>query len=61
MSIFKQHVPLITGLLAIVACISVGTLIYRALGMGKSEALYLACLTFATLAYLTSRRTIRDR
>lgn len=59
MSMFSRHLPLIYGLLVVVAFISATTVIYRALGFGKSEALYFACLTFAALSYATSRRLMR--
>lgn len=55
----SRHMPLIYGLLVVVACISATTVLYRALGFGKGEALYFACLTFAVLSYLTSRRMKR--
>jgi len=55
----SRHMPLIYGLLVVVACISATTVLYRALGFGKGEALYFACLTFVVLSYLTSRRVTR--
>lgn len=55
----SRHMPLIYGLLVVVACISATTVLYRALGFGKGEALYFACLTFSVLSYLSSRRMTR--
>jgi hypothetical protein len=55
----SRHMPLIYGSLVVVACISATTVLYRALGFGKGEALYFACLTFAVVSYLSSRRVTR--
>lgn len=55
----SRHMPLIYGLLVVVACISATNVLYRALGFGKGEALHFACLTFAVLSYLSNRRMTR--
>lgn len=51
--------PLVMGLLAVAALVSVTTAIYRLLGLQVGAALYLACLTAAALGYVVSRRILR--
>lgn len=54
----RIHLPFIFGLLTAITLISSTMLIYRLLGFSRSDALYLACLTFAVVAYIGSRHTL---
>ena len=45
--------------LAIGVCLLSMMLIYRRIGFSRGDALYLACLTFAVVAYFVSRRALR--
>jgi hypothetical protein len=56
----NRHLPLIYGLLTAITLISSTMLIYRLIGFSRGAALYLACLTFAGVAYLVSRRVMRN-
>ena len=55
----SRHLPLLFGLLTAITLISSTLLIYRLLGFSRGDALYLACLTFAVVAYFVSRRALR--
>ena len=54
-----RHLPLIYGLLTAITLVSSTMLIYRLFGFSRGDALYLACLTFAVLAYFVSHRALR--
>lgn len=54
----RTHLPFIFGLLTAITLISSAMLIYRLLGFSRSDALYLACLTFAVVAYFGSRHAL---
>ncbi len=53
-----RHLPLIYGLFGSIAVVSSLMLVLRLLGVGKGEALYLACLTFAFVLYSITRRVM---
>ena len=55
----KNHLPLLFGLFTAITLVSSTMLIYRLIGFSRSDALYLACLTFAVVAYFVSRRILR--
>ena len=55
----KRHLPLVFGLLTTIMMISSAMLIFRLLGFNRGDALYFACLTFAVIAYFSSRRAMR--
>lgn len=59
MTKLKQHLSLIYGLFGSILIVSSLMIVYRLIGFSRSDALYLACLTFAILAYFISRRTLR--
>lgn len=54
----KTHLPFIFGLLTAITLISSTMLVYRLIGFSRGDALYLACLTFAVVAYCGSRHTL---
>jgi uncharacterized membrane protein len=54
----NRHFPVFLGLFTATTLTSSIMLIYRLLGFQPGEALYLACPTFAGLAYLLSRRAL---
>ena len=55
----NRHLPILFGLLTAITLISATMLIYRVIGLSRGDALYLACLTFAAIAYFVSRRALR--
>lgn len=55
----SRHFPLLFGLLTAITLVSSTMFIYRLLGFSRGDALYLACLTFAVVAYFVSRRALR--
>jgi hypothetical protein len=55
----RTHLPFIFGLLTAITLISSTMLVYRLIGFSRGDALYLACLTFAVVAYFGSRRALR--
>ena len=55
----NRHLPILFGLLTAITLVSSTMLIYRLIGFNRGDALYLACLTFAVLAYFVSRRALR--
>ena len=55
----QRHLPVLIGLVMTITLISSTMLIYRLIGFSRGDALYLACLTFAGVAYLVSRRVMR--
>ena len=55
----NRHFPLLFGLLTAITLVSSTMLIYRLFGFSRGDALYLACLTFAVMAYFGSRRVLR--
>ena len=55
----KGPLPLLFGLLTSITVVSSTMLIYRLIGFSRGDALYLACLTFAVMAYFGSRRVLR--
>jgi hypothetical protein len=55
----NRHLPILFGLLTAITLISATMLIYRVIGFSRGDALYLACLTFAVVAYFVSRRSLR--
>jgi hypothetical protein len=54
----RPYLPFIFGLLTTITLISSMTLLYRLIGFSRGDALYLACLTFAIVAYCGSRRAL---
>jgi hypothetical protein len=54
----RPHLPFIFGLLTAITLIGSTMLIYRLIGFNRGDALYLACLTFAVVAYCGSRRAL---
>jgi hypothetical protein len=54
----RTHLPFIFGLLTTITLISSMMLLYRLIGFTRGDALYLACLTFAVVAYFGSRRAL---
>ena len=55
----NRHLPILFGLLTAITLISSTMLIYRLIGFSRGDALYLACLTFAVVAYFVSRPALR--
>ena len=55
----KGRLPLLFGLLTAITLVSSTMLVYRLIGFSRGDALYLACLTFAVMAYVGSRRVLR--
>lgn len=55
----NRQLPILFGLLTAITLISATMLIYRVIGFNRGDALYLACLTFAVVAYFISRRALR--
>ena len=55
----NRHLPILFGLITAITLISSTMLIYRLIGFSSGDALYLACLTFAAVAYFISRRALR--
>ena len=55
----NRHLPIFFGLITAITLVSSMMLIYRLIGFSRGDALYLACLTFAVVAYFVSRRALR--
>ena len=55
----NRHLPILFGLLTAITLISSTMLIYRLIGFSRGDALYLACLTIAVIAYIVSHRAVR--
>ncbi len=53
--------PILLGLLAVGAGLSLMMLLFRLFGFPREEAVYFACLTTVLLIYLLSRHLLRRR
>jgi hypothetical protein len=58
--LFRQYIPFLIGCGALLLCLDVFTILYRALGLDKGTAIYAALITLLVVGYVLIRRYFKQ-